>query len=147
MDVKGLLNRIGLQNWLQINYVIISASMVVQKKRTLSHPRDTSWWRTCEVTLRLCRGIERGRPLAHAQGQKNSPKFFLKTVLGTKPDSQTGTKKKNSKSSKPTLKGPSGTQRRPWDPGELWLTLWHSIITYEKWFWNDYFGKKYEFHT
>ena len=51
------------------------------QKHTWYHSMGTSWWRTCEVTLRLCRGTRQGHTLPHTQNAKNAPKHILKTYL------------------------------------------------------------------
>ena len=51
---------------------------IIQKRRTRYHPRGTSWWRTCEGTLRLCRGTVPGAPPSPYTWPQECPKILLK---------------------------------------------------------------------
>ena len=54
---------------------------IIQKRRTRYHPRGTSRWRTCEVTLRFCRGTVPGAPPSPYTRPQECPKIGQKTYL------------------------------------------------------------------
>ena len=56
------------------------------KKYTRYHQKGTSWWRKCEVTLRLCRGSVPGALPSPYTRPQECPKILLKTALGTRPE-------------------------------------------------------------
>ena len=55
-----------------------NSQKIIQKRHTWYHLRGTSGWRTCEVTLRLCRGTVPGAPPSPSTRSQECPKILLK---------------------------------------------------------------------